>query len=131
MRFNARKAHEGATIEHLFRKTAAVAVAAMLSLSFAPGSARAGDHEGRREDDARQSGSYESKIYGTVEKLPQDRIGTWIVNGREIVVTRDTRIKEKHGPAEAGAYVEAEGNTTGRTFIAYEIEVKQAKQGRR
>ncbi len=102
----------------------AVAVALGLTVAFAAGPALAGGHG----DHHRSGNAYETKLYGTVEKLPQDRIGTWIVEGREIVVTADTRIKEKHGKVEAGAYVEVEGNSTGKTFTAYEIEVKKAKQ---
>jgi hypothetical protein len=109
----------------MLRQAGVSAIAAALSLAFAAGPAAAGDH-GRSAGDSRRS-DYESKIYGTVEKLPQGEVGTWIVNGREIVVTKDTRIKEKHGKAEAGAYVEVEGNGTGNTFTAYEIEVKRAK----
>jgi hypothetical protein len=73
-------------------------------------------------------GEYESKIYGKIEKLPASRIGTWIVNGREIVVVSETKIKEKHGKAEPGAYVKVEGNTEGRIFRAYEIEVKESRR---
>lgn len=80
-----------------------------------------GDHA------ARETGRYESKFYGIVDDLPQDRIGVWVVNGRQIVVTRDTRIKEKHGRPEPGAYVEVEGSNTGTTFTASEIAVKRAK----
>ncbi len=107
-------------------KGAALAVAVVLGLTvmFAAGPALAGGHEGH----SRGGDAYETKLYGTVERLPQDRIGTWIVEGREIVVTADTRIKEKHGKAEAGAYVEVEGNSTGKTFTAFEIEVKRTKK---
>lgn len=69
---------------------------------------------------------YESKFYGTVEKMPEGIDGIWIVNGKEVLVTKDTLIKEKHGKAAVGAYVEIEGNISGKTFSAYEIEVKRA-----
>ena len=104
------------------RLAVVVALTAALSLSWAAGIATAGD---------RHHGDSESRIYGAIETLPQDRVGAWVVNGREIVVTKDTRIEEKHGKAEAGAFVKVEGNTTGRTFIADEVEVKQAKQSDR
>jgi len=71
---------------------------------------------------------YESKFYGTVEKIPEGVIGHWMVNGRDFLVTKDTRIKEKYGRAEVGAYVEIEGYYTGKTFFAHEIEVKRAKR---
>ncbi len=107
-------------------KLGMLVVAAALSFALTAGTSPAGEH-GRSAGDSRQAGDYESKIYGTVERLPQGEVGIWIVNGREIVVTRDTRIKEKHGKAEAGAYVEVEGNVTGNTFTAHEIKVKRAK----
>lgn len=69
---------------------------------------------------------YESKFYGTVEKMPEGIDGIWIVNGKEVLVTKDTAIEEKHGKAAVGAYVEIEGNLSGKTFSAYEIEVKRA-----
>ncbi len=52
---------------------------------------------------------YESRFYGTVEKIPEGIVGTWTVNGREITVTKDTKIEEEYGRAEVGAYVEVEG----------------------
>jgi hypothetical protein len=63
-----------------------------------------------------------------VKKIPADRLGTWVVNNREIMVTKETRIKEEYGSAAEGAYVEVEGNNTGKTFTAYKIEVKRAKK---
>jgi hypothetical protein len=64
---------------------------------------------------------------GTVEAMPQDGVeGTWWVNGRELLVTRDTRIKKKYGTAAVGAYFEVEGNFSGASFIVYEIEVKDS-----
>ncbi len=95
------------------------------ALVFA-GPVLAGEHGGRRAGDY-ASGTAQSKIYGTIEKLPQDLVGTWVVKGREIVVTKDTVIKEKHGKPEIGAYVEAEGSVAGNTFTADEIEVKRSK----
>ncbi len=78
------------------------------------------------EEDVSEDG-YESKIYGIVEKAPPGKIGVWSVNKREVKVSSATRIIEKHGKAEAGAYVEVEGNNTGKTFSASRIEVKRAK----
>lgn len=131
MKSNARNLVEESSISKVRREAGIIAVVALLSMSFAAGAALAGDHEGRRAGEYRERGDYESKIYGIVEKMPQDLVGIWVVNGREVVVTKDTRIKEKHGKAEAGAYVEVEGNTTGKTFTAYEVEVKRSKQSGR
>jgi hypothetical protein len=71
------------------------------------------------------SGSHEDKLYGIVEKIPANITGTWIVNGKEIHVTNKTFIKEEHGKAAVGAYVEVEGNYSGNTFTAVKIEVKR------
>lgn len=71
-----------------------------------------------------------SKIYGVVEQLPEKgHSGTWVVHGRKIAVTKDTILKQKHGRAEVGAYVEVEGTHAGKTFTAHEIEVKRTKEG--
>ncbi|MDH3347619.1 MAG: DUF5666 domain-containing protein [Desulfobulbaceae bacterium] len=67
-----------------------------------------------------------AKIYGTVKKMPiKGVIGTWQIDDREIQVTKDTRVKEKYGPASMGSYVEIEGNYSDKNFTAYEIEVKR------
>jgi hypothetical protein len=81
--------------------------------------------EGHEKHDSAKGGS---KFYGTVEKIPADRIGSWTVNGREIKVTGATRIKEEYGSAVSGAYVEVEGSNTGKVFTADKIEVKRSKK---
>ncbi len=124
---NTRNFVEESNITMACRKASFIAAAALLSMFFAAGAALASDHEGRRDGEYREHGEYESKIYGIIEKVPQDLVGIWVVNGREVAVTKTTKIKEKHGRAEAGAYVEVEGNTTGKTFTAYEVEVKRSK----
>ncbi len=63
------------------------------------------------------------KLAGTVEKLPEGNDGIWIVNGKQVLVTSDTVIKERHDRAVVGAYVKIEGDLSGRTITAYEIEV--------
>ncbi len=69
---------------------------------------------------------YNNEFYGTVESMPKDGYeGIWVINGREILVTRDTFIKEKHGKVKAGVFVEVEGSFTGKTITAHEIEVKK------
>ena len=71
---------------------------------------------------------YESKFYGTVEKLPLGMVGTWVINKRDIAITKETRISERHGKAAPGAYVEVEGVNTGNTFTAHKIKVKRSKR---
>ncbi len=91
-----------------------------LASYLAKGTASAGEEN--------RPASFESRIYGTVEKTPSGIIGTWVINKRDITVTRETKIIEKYGKAAAGAYVEVEGNNTARSFTASKIEVKRSKQ---
>jgi len=70
---------------------------------------------------------YESRISGTVEKLPDGLLGTWQVDGREISVTRDTLIKERLGKAEVGAYVQIEGTCSDKALDASRIQVRSIK----
>ncbi len=92
------------------------------ALSFA-GTAPADDQREREDEPA----SYESRIYGTVEKIPPERVGLWVIGRRGIIVTRETRIIERHGKVAVGAYVEVEGNNTGKRFSASRMEVKRSK----
>ncbi len=108
------------------------AAAALLALGImvvlTAGPALASGREGDESCEQRGAGKSESKFYGTVQKIPPERLGTWVVNGREILVTKETRIKEEYGTAVAGSYVEVEGNNTGKTFTACKVEVKRAKK---
>lgn len=70
---------------------------------------------------------YKVKFYGTVESIPKGGLGVWIVNGKEIFVNKDTFIKEEHGEADVGAYVEVKGISTGKTCVASNIIVKRDK----
>jgi hypothetical protein len=86
------------------------------------------EHRRRTGEGTHDSAGYRSKIYGTVEKLPETgRTGICVVNGREFVVTEHTRLEQKHGLLEPGAYVEIKGMKSENTFMAEEIEVKRAK----
>ena len=69
-----------------------------------------------------------SRFYGTVQKIPAGRCGAWIVNDRQILVARETKIVEGYGSAVVGAYVEVEGYNTGKSFNACKVEVKRAKR---
>lgn len=104
-------------------KTLSRVLAVCLLLALAGGTVFASEDE---EREYRRGARYESKFYGTVEKIPEGIDGVWIVNGKDVLVTKDTVIKEKHGKAAVGAYVEIEGDLSGKTFTAYEIEVKRA-----
>lgn len=68
------------------------------------------------------------EFYGIVQTMPdKGYIGQWNVEGKKVNVTKDTKIKEKHGKLAVGAYVEVEGVTFEGKFIASEIETKKKK----
>jgi hypothetical protein len=104
-----------------------MAMGLLVMLSAAGGSFASGDERqaGRTSDHDEQ---YRSKIYGTIQNLPNGMTGIWKVDGKEINVTKTTIIKEKHGKAEVGAYIEVNGTATGNTFNAYKVEVKRGSK---
>lgn len=99
-----------------------------LSLVVADGVVFSSEYERHEGKGYEHSERYGSKIYGTIEKVPNGLIGTWVINGKEILVTKDTFIKEEYGRAEVGAYVEVYGRYSDKTFTAYKIEVKRARR---
>ena len=69
-----------------------------------------------------------AEFYGTVETLPETGLnGVWKIDGREITVTPNTRIKEKYGQLAVGSTVEIEGRFSDNAFTAHEIEVKNQR----
>jgi hypothetical protein len=98
-----------------------------ITVAFAAGPALASDQKVEESYEKHDSGRVESKLYGTVQKIPFDRIGYWTVNGRTIMVTKETRIREEYGKAVVGAYVEVEGANSDKNITAHKIEVKRAK----
>jgi hypothetical protein len=108
-------------------------VATVLFISLAPPAVfsseddcfERGKHIGEVEQLPR---GYRSKIYGTVESLPDKRLsGVWVVNGRQVIVTEGTFIEEKHGAVNPGAFVEIKAIQSGYSLIATNVEVKRAK----
>lgn len=78
-----------------------------------------------KHTEAEVIGEITTKIHGTIEKLPKDGlIGTWVVKGRNVNVTKDTHIDARHGKIGLGVFIEVEGNTKGKEIDAYEIEVE-------
>ncbi len=45
---------------------------------------------------------------GIIESRPEGKIGTWVIGGRQVVVTEQTRLKEEDGPLAVGACTEVE-----------------------
>lgn len=105
------------------KKTFGLLVIALL-IGMSMGVSSAGDR-GRSHEGERTHREHDVKIYGTVDKIPEGGIGTWVVKGKEILVTKETYIRERHGKAVAGAYVEIKGTYSGNTLQADEIEVKR------
>jgi hypothetical protein len=69
-----------------------------------------------------------TKFYGTVEQMPPyGPYGIWIIGGRAVLVTAETKMKSKRGPIVPGAWVEVEGKYYGGQFVASEIETKGPK----
>jgi hypothetical protein len=101
-----------------------------LTANTAVASGQEGDESYRPRDGKEQceEDKVGSRFYGTVQKIPAGRCGAWIVNGRQILVARDTKIVEGYGSAVVGAYVEVEGYNTGKSFNACKVEVKRAKR---
>ncbi len=109
-------------------RLALVITCAGVMVALLSGQAVSSSNKDGETGEKHESSRNDSKFYGTVEKLPADRIGTWTVSGREIVVSKETRFKEEYGKAAAGSYVEVEGTNTGKKFSASKIEVKRAKK---
>jgi hypothetical protein len=111
-------------------KVSALMIMGALSAGTAAASGQQGDESYRpRETKAQcEEDKVGSRFYGTVQHIPPGRAGVWIVNGRQILVVRETKIAEVYGTAEVGAYVEVEGYNTGKSFNACKVEVKRAKK---
>jgi len=111
-------------------KQAVFLLAALLALSA--GTAQASRHEHDDDDDGRQRRMSSAKFYGTVDALPPAvHNGVWWVNGREVLVSPQTEIKEKRGRVTIGSYVKVEGYFSGSGLSADEIEVKRGSRERR
>ena len=108
----------------------ALMIMGALTAATAAASGQEGDESYRPREGKQQcvEDKVGSRFYGTVQKIPAGRCGAWIVNGRQILVARETKIVEGYGSAVVGAYVEVEGYNTGKSFNACKVEVKRAKR---
>jgi len=109
--------------EDVMKKVIAMLVITLM-VGVSMGVSSANDH-GRSHEGERRHSEHDVKIYGIVDRLPEGGIGTWVVKGKEVLVTKDTYIQERHGRAAAGAYVEVKGTYSGNALQADEIEVKR------
>jgi len=114
-------------------KTMCMGIATVLFISLTPPAVFSSeddcDEHSRRIGDVEQLPTgYRSKIYGTVETLPEKGLsGVWVVNGRQVVVTKDTFLEEKHGTVKPGAFVEIKAIQSGDILTATQVEVKRDK----
>ena len=62
---------------------------------------------------------------GQIQSLPAGLMGDWLVSGRTVRVTPQTRLKQEHGPFTVGAYVEVKGyQQANGAILAIEVETK-------
>jgi hypothetical protein len=66
----------------------------------------------------------DDKFYGTVERMPDNRIGTWVIGGHKIVATEQTELEEDDGQIRVGTCVEVESEGK----VVEEIERKAIGQ---
>jgi hypothetical protein len=110
--------------EKTMRKIAIV-VSSIFLVALVIGMGNASEYERREKGEYYEHGErYENKFYGTVQQIPENLIGAWIIDGKTVQVTRDTYIEREYGRPGVGSYVEVEGRYVDNTFIARKIEVK-------
>ena len=98
------------------RRALILAVSVILCLSLAAGVGLAKDR------------SPGSKFKGTVQELPAGYIGDWVIDGRIVQVTPNTKIEFENGPAQVGSFVEVKGFQSEGRFIATKIETKRPRR---
>jgi hypothetical protein len=110
-------------------KKIAIVISSILFVAFCAGLGNTSDHERGEKGEYYEHGErHENKFYGTVQQLPEDLIGIWLIDGKYIHVTKDTYIEREYGHPGVGSYVEVEGSYTDNTFIARKIEVKRKQK---
>jgi hypothetical protein len=55
----------------------------------------------------------DDEFKGIVEKRPEGKAGTWLIAGREVVVTEKTKLEEDDGPLMPGVCAEVEYEGSG------------------
>jgi hypothetical protein len=69
-----------------------------------------------------------TKFKGTVQEMPPGYIGDWVIDGRIVQVTANTKIEFDYGPAQAGSFVEVKGFQAEDRFVATKIETKRPRR---
>jgi hypothetical protein len=47
-------------------------------------------------------------FYGIIENRPDGKVGTWVIGGRSVEVTKNTDLDEDNGPLKVGSCAEVE-----------------------
>ncbi|MEG0820625.1 MAG: hypothetical protein RR101_10285 [Burkholderiaceae bacterium] len=64
-------------------------------------------------------------VYGVVDSRPAAKAGTWVVGGKDVVVTDQVRLDEKDGPAKVGACVKLDYESKAGARYLEKIETKK------
>ncbi len=86
------------------------------------------------DDDSGDDGGSDDRggtqFKGTIESFPPQFIGDWMIGGRTVRVTAQTKIEQEFGPVAVGAFVEVKGSMqSDGVFVASKIEVKSNVMG--
>ncbi len=66
-----------------------------------------------------------TEFYGVVEQMPAyGQYGIWVISGRSVLVTAETKMKVSHAPIGLGSAVRVKGVYYGNQFTATEIKTK-------
>ena len=57
---------------------------------------------------AAQVATANDDFYGTIESRPEGKVGTWVIGGRSVEVTKSTELDDDNGPLTIGACVEVD-----------------------
>ena len=68
------------------------------------------------------------RFQGVVEQMPEDGYtGQWVIGGRTVNATTNTKFREKRGKLQIGSYVQVEGSQVDGNFLASEIKSRRKK----
>jgi hypothetical protein len=117
------------TYKEIIMKKITVVISSIFFTALFIGIVNASEYEQKERGEYYEHGErYENEFYGTVQQIPENFIGTWIIDGKNIQVNRDTYIEREYGQPGVGSYVEVEGRYIDNTFIARKIKVKRKQK---
>lgn len=108
------------------RRLAILIVAATLAVSSAAYGKGRGSDDGFDDSGRHHSDSSRVEFYGTVNKIPKDRVGIWVIDHQRVRVDRDTFVDEEHGIIRKGTRVEVKATRGEHGGLrAHKIEFKR------